>query len=56
LLGISVGIAGIICGVLLVDVSTLRGVLHFNIFTGVVGLLIHPLFGFLKIVWKAKYA
>ena len=48
-IGICIGIAGIIGGVMLLDVSTLRGVLLFNIFTGVVGLLIHPLFGFLKI-------
>jgi hypothetical protein len=49
LIGISTGIAGIICGVLLIDISTLQGVLIFNIFTGVVGLFIHPLYGFLKI-------
>jgi O-antigen/teichoic acid export membrane protein len=45
---ISAGIAGIIAGVSLIDVSTLRGVLLFNIFTGVVGLFIHPMFG----IWK----
>ena len=49
LIGISTGIAGTICGVLLIDISTLQGVLIFNIFTGVVGLFIHPLYGFLKI-------
>ena len=49
MIGISLGIAGIIGGLLLVDVSTLRGVLYFNIFTGIVGLFIHPLFGILKI-------
>ena len=48
--GISLGIAGIIGGLLLVNVSTLRGVLVFNIFTGIVGLFIHPLFGILKIL------
>ena len=46
---IAVGLAGIVLGILLVDISTLRGVLLFNIFTGVVGLFIHPLYGFLKI-------
>jgi hypothetical protein len=49
-IGISLGIAGIILGILTIDVSTLRGVLLFNIFTGVVGLFIHPLYGFLKIL------
>lgn len=49
-IGISLGIVGIVAGILLVDVSTLRGVLLFNIFTGVVGLFIHPLFGFLRIL------
>ena len=47
---IGVGLAGIVIGIQLVDISTLRGVLVFNIFTGVVGLFIHPLFGFLKII------
>lgn len=47
---ISIGVAGIIAGILLVDVSTLRGVMLFNIFTGIVGLFIHPLFGLLKIM------
>lgn len=49
---ICLGIAGITGGVLLLDISTLRGVLLFNIFTGVVGLFVHPLFGFLKIITK----
>lgn len=48
-IGISLGIAGIVGGLLLLDVSTLRGVLLFNIFTGLVGLFIHPLFGIVKI-------
>lgn len=43
------GIAGIICGVLLIDISTIKGVLLFNIFTGVVGLFIHPLYGIIKL-------
>lgn len=49
LIGISIGIGGIVAGVSIVDVSTLRGILIFNIFTGVVGLFVHPLYGFLKI-------
>lgn len=49
---ISVGIFGIVGGLLLVDVSTIEGVLWFNIFTGVVGLFVHPLYGLLKI-WRS---
>lgn len=49
LIGITTGIAGIISGILLIDISTLQGVLLFNIFTGVVGLFIHPLYGLIKI-------
>lgn len=48
-IGIGVGIAGIIAGLSLLDISTLRGVLLFNIFTGIVGLFVHPLYGFMKI-------
>lgn len=52
LTGISLGVLSIIGGIVLIDVSTLRGVLHFNIFTGVAGLFIHPLFGVFKIIGK----
>lgn len=55
-IGISIGIAGIIAGLLLMDVSTLRGVLWFNIFTGVVGMLVHPLYGLLRILKTADAA
>lgn len=49
-IGIAGGIAGIICGVLLIDISTIKGVLWFNMFTGVVGLFIHPLYGIIKLL------
>ena len=49
LVGILAGISSIIVGVLIIDVSTLRGVLLLNIFTGSVALLVHPLFGLLKV-------
>lgn len=51
LAGILVGIGGIISGIIIFDISTLRGVLLFNIWTGLVGLFIHPLFGLVKIMW-----
>lgn len=50
--GISFGVLSIVAGVTLIDVSTLRGVLYFNIFTGVAGLFIHPLFGAMKLITK----
>jgi O-antigen/teichoic acid export membrane protein len=49
-LGILVGIGGIISGIMIFDISTLIGVLWFNIWTGVVGLFVHPLFGLVKII------
>lgn len=51
-IAISFGVLSIVVGVILIDVSTLRGVLLFNIFTGVAGLFIHPLFGVVKIINK----
>ena len=50
-IGIAIGIGGIISGVMLVDVSTVTGVLYFNIFTAIVGLFVDPLFGFVKIAF-----
>lgn len=52
--GIFLGVLSIGIGVILIDVSTLRGVLYFNIFTGVAGLFIHPLFGAMKLMAKKR--
>ncbi len=49
-IGISLGVLSIAVGMVLIDVSTLRGVLLFNIFTGVAGLFIHPLYGVIKLM------
>jgi hypothetical protein len=49
IISIGIGIVGIVGGVSLVDISTLQGILLFNIFTGVVGLFVHPLYGLVKI-------
>lgn len=48
-ISIGLGLIGIIAGVSLIDIGTLRGVLLFNVFTGIVGLFVHPLYGLLKI-------
>jgi hypothetical protein len=47
--GISIGLGGIICGILLFDFSSLNGILMFNVFIGGIGVIVNFVHGVRKI-------
>lgn len=49
IIGISIGITGIFIGLVTIDVSSLVGVLYFNIFLGIIGLLTQQIFCYKQI-------
>jgi O-antigen/teichoic acid export membrane protein len=55
IIGIAIGLSEIILGIMIFNISTLQGVLYFNLFQAIVGLLIHPSFGMVKILKLSKY-
>ena len=55
IIGIGIGLTEIFLGIMLFNISTLQGVLYFNLFQASVGLLLHPSFGMFKILKLSKY-
>ena len=49
LISISISLSGILLGIFLLDISTLKGVLIFNIFVSIPTVLMHIIYGFLRI-------
>jgi O-antigen/teichoic acid export membrane protein len=49
-ISIGISVAAIVCGIALIDVSSLRGIFLLNIFIGVVEVIKHVLYGFLQIL------
>ncbi len=49
IVAVSINIMAIIAGIILLDISTLLGILEFNILVGIVSVLLHGLYGWFKI-------
>lgn len=54
IIGITIGLTEIFLGIMLFNISTLQGILYFNLFQALVGLLIHPPLGIYRILKVSK--